>query len=136
MRIALVRAVFRRGRSGRRTLSLDTCGVVSGRSRPRRAAESEVNTDAVQIKEARGLPPNQSPRNLPTMEEEVREAKEMSDLDSEQNRRIRDVESRVNELENQIAVLVGKLDATTGMLKAVAIGVGALVGLDLQGLVM
>ena len=56
--------------------------------------------------------------------------------DQEQNRRIRDVESRINELENQVALLVGKLDATTAMLKAVAIGVGALVGLDLQGLVM
>jgi len=58
----------------------------------------------------------------------------MSDLDNEQNRRIRDVESRVNELENQIAVLVGKLDATTSMLKVVAIGLGALVGLDVQGM--
>lgn len=56
--------------------------------------------------------------------------------DQEQNRRIRDVESRINELENQVALLVGKLDATTAMLKAVAIGVGALVGLDLQGLMM
>ena len=57
-----------------------------------------------------------------------------TDQDSEQNRRIRAVEARVNELENQLALLVGKLDATTSMLKAVAIGVGALVGLDLQGM--
>ncbi len=58
----------------------------------------------------------------------------MSEADNEQNRRIRDVESRINELENQVALLVGKLDATTAMLKAVAIGVGALVGLDLQSM--
>lgn len=54
--------------------------------------------------------------------------------DKEQNRRIMAVEARINELENQLALLVGKLDATTSMLKAVAIGVGALVGLDLQGM--
>lgn len=60
----------------------------------------------------------------------------MSDLDNEQNRRIRDVESRINELENQIAMLLGKLDTTTAMLKVVAIGLGAMVGLDLQGMVV
>lgn len=56
--------------------------------------------------------------------------------DLEQNRRIRAVETRINELENQLALLMGKLDATTSMLKAVAIGVGALVGLDLQGMML
>ncbi len=60
----------------------------------------------------------------------------MSDLDNEQNRRIRDVESRINELENQVAMLLGKLDTTTSMLKVVAIGLGAMVGLDLQGMVI
>lgn len=60
----------------------------------------------------------------------------MSDLDNEQNRRIRDVEGRLNELENQVSMLLGKLDTTTSMLKVVAIGLGAMVGLDLQGMVI
>ena len=60
----------------------------------------------------------------------------MSDLDSEQTRRIRDVEARVNALENQGAALVGRLETMTSMLKVVAIGLGAVVGIDLQGMVM
>jgi len=60
----------------------------------------------------------------------------MSDLDNEQNRRIRDVESRINELENQVSMLLGKLDSTTSMLKVVAIGLGAMLGLDLQGMMI
>lgn len=60
----------------------------------------------------------------------------MSDLDSEQNRRIRDVEARLNALENQVAALVGRLETMTSMLKVVAIGLGAVVGIDLQGMVM
>lgn len=60
----------------------------------------------------------------------------MSDLDNEQNRRIRDVESRINELENQVSMLLGKLDTTTSMLKVVAIGLGAMLGLDLQGMMI
>jgi len=60
----------------------------------------------------------------------------MSDLDIEQNRRIRDVEARINELENQVSMLLGKLDTTTSMLKVVAIGLGAMLGLDLQGMMI
>lgn len=60
----------------------------------------------------------------------------MSDLDTEQNRRIRDVEARINELENQVSMLLGKLDTTTSMLKVVAIGLGAMLGLDLQGMMI
>lgn len=60
----------------------------------------------------------------------------MSDLDIEQNRRIRDVEARINELENQVSMLIGKLDTTTSMLKVVAIGLGAMLGLDLQGMMI
>ena len=60
----------------------------------------------------------------------------MSALDNEQNRRIRDVESRINELENQVSMLLGKLETTTSLLKVVAIGLGAMLGLDLQGMVV
>lgn len=60
----------------------------------------------------------------------------MTDLDNEQNRRIRDVETRINQLENQVSMLLGKLETTTSMLKVVAIGLGAMVGLDLQGMMI
>lgn len=60
----------------------------------------------------------------------------MSDLDGEQNRRIRDVESRINELENQVSLLVGQLSTATSMLKVVAIGLGAVLGMDLQGMIV
>jgi len=60
----------------------------------------------------------------------------MSELDNEQNRRIRDVETRINELENQVSMLLGKLETTTSMLKVVAVGLGAMLGLDLQGMMV
>jgi len=56
--------------------------------------------------------------------------------DLEQNRRIREVEARLNSLENQVSTLVGRLETMTSMLKVVAIGLGAVVGIDLQGMVM
>jgi len=58
------------------------------------------------------------------------------ELDIEQNRRIREVESRLNTLENQIAGLIARLDQATQLLKVVGIGVGAMIGLDVQGMVM
>lgn len=56
--------------------------------------------------------------------------------DLEQNRRIREVEGRLNSLEQQVAMLVGRLETMTGILKVLAIGLGAMVGIDLQGMVM
>jgi len=56
----------------------------------------------------------------------------MSDLDSEQNRRIRDVESRINQVENEISAILAKLEQATTLLKIVGIGLGAMVGIDLQ----
>lgn len=61
---------------------------------------------------------------------------EVSSHDSEQNRRIREVEGRLNTLENQVSMLLGKLESTTSMLKVVAIGLGAMLGLDLQGMMI
>ena len=58
----------------------------------------------------------------------------LSDLDSEQNRRIRDVESRINELENQVSAILAKLEQAHGLLKIIGIGLGAMVGMDLQGM--
>lgn len=56
--------------------------------------------------------------------------------DLEQNRRIRDVEARMNTLENQVSMLLGRLETMTSMMKVLAVGVGAMVGLDLQGMVV
>lgn len=60
----------------------------------------------------------------------------MSELDTEQNERIRLVESRINELENQVNRLIGELSQTMKILKIVGIGLGAMIGIDVQGLVM
>jgi len=60
----------------------------------------------------------------------------MSDLDIEQNERIRTVEARINELENQVSRLIGELTQTMKILKIVGIGLGAMIGLDVQGLMM
>lgn len=58
----------------------------------------------------------------------------MSDLDSEQNRRIRDVESRLNEVENQMSAILARLDQATSLLKIIGIGLGAMIGIDVQGM--
>jgi len=60
----------------------------------------------------------------------------MSDLDSEQNRRIRDVESRINEVENQMSAILAKLEQATTLLKVVGIALGAMIGIDVQGMVV
>ena len=60
----------------------------------------------------------------------------MSDLDNEQNRRIRDVESRINEVENQMAAILAKLEQATTLLKVVGIALGAMIGIDVQGMVV
>lgn len=60
----------------------------------------------------------------------------MSELDAEQNERIRLVETRVNDLENQMNRLIGELSQTMRILKIVGIGLGAMIGIDMQGLVM
>jgi len=58
----------------------------------------------------------------------------MSDLDTEQNRRIRDVESRLNEVENQMSAILARLDQATSLLKIIGIGLGAMIGIDVQGM--
>ena len=58
----------------------------------------------------------------------------MTDLDGEQNRSIRDVEARINEVENQISAILAKLEQATTLLKVVGVALGAMVGLDIQGM--
>ena len=56
--------------------------------------------------------------------------------DAEQNRRIREVEARLNTLENQVSTLLGRLESMTSIMKVLAVGIGAMVGLDVQGMVV
>jgi hypothetical protein len=58
----------------------------------------------------------------------------LSDADSEQNRRIRDVEARINSLENDVSAILARLDQAYNLLKVVSIALAASVGLDLQGM--
>jgi len=58
----------------------------------------------------------------------------LSDLDSEQNRRIRDVEARLNEVENSVSAILARLDQATNLLKVVGIALAATIGIDLQGM--
>lgn len=60
----------------------------------------------------------------------------MSELDTEQNERIRTVEGRINDLENQMHRLIGELSQTMRILKIVGIGLGAMIGIDIQGLIV
>ena len=55
--------------------------------------------------------------------------------DDLQNSRIRDVEKRVNELENQMSAILARLDQTMNLLKFVGIGCGAMLCIDVQGMV-
>tara|TARA_R100000773_G_scaffold43452_1_gene41968 strand:- start:96 stop:278 length:183 start_codon:yes stop_codon:yes gene_type:complete len=60
----------------------------------------------------------------------------MTEHDAEQNERIRAVETRVNDLENQMNRLIGELSQTMKILKIVGIGLGAMIGIDIQGLML
>lgn len=50
--------------------------------------------------------------------------------DEEQNQRIRDLESRVNEVENSLSLIVGRLDTLTQIGKAIMLMAGAALGFD------
>ena len=60
----------------------------------------------------------------------------MTGLDAEQNERIRAVETRINDIENQMNRLIGELSQTMKILKVVGIGLGAMIGIDIQGLML
>ena len=55
--------------------------------------------------------------------------------DEEQNRRIRDLEARINTVENHVSAILAKLEQAHGLLKVVGIGLAAMIGIDLQGMV-
>jgi divalent metal cation (Fe/Co/Zn/Cd) transporter len=50
--------------------------------------------------------------------------------DDEQNRRIRDLEGRVNSVESDLAAILARLDTLTSIGKALAILAGAALGMD------
>ena len=54
--------------------------------------------------------------------------------DLEQNKRIREVERRLNDLENNVAAILARLDQATNLLKVVGVALGAMIGLDVQGM--
>ncbi len=56
--------------------------------------------------------------------------------DIEQNKRIREVERRINELENNVAAILARLDQATNLLKVVGVALGAMIGLDVQGMMV
>ena len=47
-----------------------------------------------------------------------------------QNQRLRDLEKRMNSLENQLSELLGKMTTLTQIGKALALAVGAAIGID------
>lgn len=53
-----------------------------------------------------------------------------ADQDKEQNYRIRDLETRLNTLENQVSALIAKIDTLTNIGKGLMILCGAMVGVD------
>jgi|TARA_R110001606_G_scaffold381692_2_gene543032 tetrahydromethanopterin S-methyltransferase subunit G len=62
------------------------------------------------------------------MEEEV------MDMDSEQNLRLREVESRMNSIESDMAAIIARLDTLSSIGKALAILAGTAIGIDIMPL--
>ena len=55
----------------------------------------------------------------------------MSDADNVQNARIRDLENRVNQVENDLSAILAKLDTLTSIAKGLALLAGAALGVDI-----
>jgi len=54
----------------------------------------------------------------------------MADLDIEQNSRIRGLEDRVNQIENEIAAITAKLDVIQQLCKGLMVLAGLALGVD------
>ena len=52
--------------------------------------------------------------------------------DDEQNRRIGDVEKRINELENNVAAMIAKIDTLISIGKGLVMMVGIALGVDVM----
>ncbi len=57
---------------------------------------------------------------------------EEQELNREQNRRLREVEARVNEVENMISGLTARIDTLIQIGKVILLVVGASVGIDVS----
>ena len=57
------------------------------------------------------------------------------DMDGEQNKRLREVESRVNQIESDLAAIMARLDTLTSVGRALAILAGAAIGIDVLPMV-
>jgi len=56
----------------------------------------------------------------------------MMDMDGEQNTRLREVESRMNQVESDLAAIMARLDTLSSIGKALAILAGASLGIDIM----
>jgi len=54
------------------------------------------------------------------------------DMDGEQNTRLREVESRMNQVESNLAAIMARLDTLSSIGKALAILAGASLGIDIM----
>ena len=54
------------------------------------------------------------------------------DMDSEQNLRLREVESRMNSIESDMAAIIARLDTLSSIGKALAILAGTAIGIDIM----
>lgn len=54
----------------------------------------------------------------------------MNEIDNEQSRRIRSVEDRLNELENQFSAIAAKLDILQQLCKGLMVLAGVALGVD------
>ena len=54
------------------------------------------------------------------------------DMDGEQNTRLREVESRMNQVESDLAAIMARLDTLSSIGKALAILAGASLGIDIM----
>ena len=59
----------------------------------------------------------------------------MTDTDAVQNDRIRDLEMRINQVENQLSAILAKLETLTSLGKGLAILAGTALGIDILPMV-
>ena len=59
----------------------------------------------------------------------------LTDTDTVQNDRIRDLEMRINQVENQLSAILAKLETLTSLGKGLAILAGTALGIDLLPMV-
>jgi len=69
------------------------------------------------------------------MRERILGVSNLTDTDTVQNDRIRDLEIRINQVENQLSAILAKLETLTSLGKGLAILAGTALGIDLLPMV-